>query len=163
VFSSRERRFSSLCFATIRVPQSVDVSSQDAVMSARDVARAARRAIECAHARLAAGDALLIFPEGTRSRTGAMTPLLPAVARYLEVAGAVVLPVALTGPDRMFPVNDPVLRPAPVIMRIGAPLDASQLFANAQNDRERVMNVIGRAIATLLPAGYRGIYSADQS
>jgi NADH-quinone oxidoreductase subunit N len=37
------------------------VSSGEAVLNARDVARAARRAIEVAHERLAAGDALILF------------------------------------------------------------------------------------------------------
>src|SRR3954469_1265992 len=78
VFTSRQRRFSSLCFGTIKVPQSVEVASGEAVLDSRVVARAARQAIEVAHARIASGDVLLLFPEGTRSRTGAMQPMLTA-------------------------------------------------------------------------------------
>jgi hypothetical protein len=58
VFTSRERRFSSLCFGNIKVPQSADVSTGDAVLSPREVARAARHAIDAAYERLAKGDAL---------------------------------------------------------------------------------------------------------
>lgn len=53
VFTSRERRFSSLCFGTIKVPQSAEVSSGEAIQNAREVARAARQSIEAARARLA--------------------------------------------------------------------------------------------------------------
>src|SRR4029077_8422764 len=76
VFTSRERRFSSLCFGNIKVPQSADVSTGDAVLSPREVARAARQAIDAAYERLAKGDALLLFGEGTRSRTCSLQPML---------------------------------------------------------------------------------------
>src|SRR3954453_11349470 len=99
VFTSRERRFSSLCFGTVKVPQSADVSSGEAQMDARTVARAAREAIEGAHRRLAAGDALLLFAEGTRSRTASMQPMLAAAAPYLDAPGSWILPVGLTGPE----------------------------------------------------------------
>jgi len=52
VYSSLRRRFSSLCFSTIKTPQSSAVSSEDAVMNAREVARAARQSIDVAHERL---------------------------------------------------------------------------------------------------------------
>ena len=106
VFADRQRRFSSLCFGTVKVPQSSGVSSEDAVLSPREVARAARHSIEVACGRLGAGDALLLFGEGTRSRTGAMQPMLPGVARYLDVPGTWALPVGLTGPEALFPVDE---------------------------------------------------------
>lgn len=81
VFTSPERRFSSLCFGTIKVPQSADLALGEAVLNAREVARAVRQSIDAARARLRNGDALLLFGEGTRSRTGAMQPMLPAAAR----------------------------------------------------------------------------------
>ena len=51
VYSNVSRRFSSLCFGTIKIPQSSSRSSGDAVMNAREVARAARRSIEIARER----------------------------------------------------------------------------------------------------------------
>ena len=87
VFTSRQRRFSSLCFGTIKVPQSAEVASGEAALSERAVARAARQSIEVALERLRQGDALLLFGEGTRSRTSAMQPMLAGAARYLDVPG----------------------------------------------------------------------------
>jgi 1-acyl-sn-glycerol-3-phosphate acyltransferase len=157
VFSDRQRRFSSLCFGTIKVAQSADVASGDARLGARDVARAARQAIDVARARLDAGDALLLFPEGTRSRTGGMNPLLPAASRYFERPGTRIVPVGITGSESLFPI-DGVLHPARVVVRVGAPMRAEALFADAGGDRRAAADGVGRAIAALLPAASRGVY-----
>jgi 1-acyl-sn-glycerol-3-phosphate acyltransferase len=162
IFSSRERRFSSLCFGTIKVPQSADVSSEEAVLQARDVARAARRAIEVAHDRLEAGDALILFGEGTRSRSGGLQRMLPAVARYLERPGTWVLPVGLTGPDALFPVGG-ALTAATVTMTVGRPRRTEVLTQSAGGNRRILTDALGLAIADLLPAEYRGVYSDTSS
>jgi len=81
VFTSRARLFSSFCFGTIKTAQSADVASEEAVMSPREIARAARRAIETSLERLGRGEAIVLFGEGSRSRTAAMQRLLPAVTR----------------------------------------------------------------------------------
>lgn len=159
VFTSRERRFSSLCFGTVKVPQSTGVSSEEAVLSAREVARAARRAIDVAQARLAAGDALLLFGEGTRSRTAAMQPMLAGVARYLDAPGMWTLPVGLAGPEALFSLEDSTLRPARVTMRIGQPVRADLLLSAAGGDRRVAMDALGLSIAALTPASYQGVYA----
>src|SRR5688500_14601928 len=69
VYSSLKRRFSSLCFGTIKTPQSTALSSEDAVMHPREVARLARQCIDIALDRVRRGETLLVFAEGTRSRT----------------------------------------------------------------------------------------------
>ena len=159
VYSSMSRRFSSLCFGTIKVAQSSGVASEGAVMNARDVAKAARRAIELAHQRLAAGDALLVFGEGSRSRSRGMQPLLPAVARYFEIPGAAVVPVGITGTETLFPIDDEVVHSVAIVARIGAPEDAARLCDRCGRDRRAMMDTIGGAIAALLPSEYRGVYA----
>ena len=159
VYSSLTRRFSSLCFGTIKVAQSSGRASEDAVMNPRDVARAARRTITMAHERLANGDALLVFAEGTRSRTRGMQPMLPAVARYFDVPGTMILPVGITGTDTLFPIGDEIVHTVAIVACIGASIDASQLRARGAGDRRVVMDMVGRAIAALLPPDYRGVYA----
>jgi 1-acyl-sn-glycerol-3-phosphate acyltransferase len=159
VYSSLKRRFSSLCFGTIKTPQSSAVSSEDAVMNAREVARAARRSIEIAHERLRAGDALLVFAEGTRSRTNELQPLLPAVTRYLDLPGTVVLPVAITGTEVLFPIGDDTLHPVRAVVRVGPPIDAASLRERAGGDRRLMVDALGQSIAALLPPDYRGAYA----
>ncbi len=159
VFTDRQRRFSSLCFGTLKVPQSAELSSEEAVMSAREVARAARLSIEAAHDRLRAGDALLLFGEGTRSRAAAMQHLLPGVARYLDVPGTRVLPIGLVGSEKLFPVADARISPAEVVMRVGAPIRAERFLDRARSDRRVIVDALGLAIAELLPRSYRGVYN----
>ncbi|MFN7916065.1 MAG: lysophospholipid acyltransferase family protein [Vicinamibacterales bacterium] len=158
VFTTRVRRFSSLCFGTIKVPQSTGVASGEAVLSEREVARAARQAINVAHDRMRAGDLLLMFAEGTRSRSGGMQPLLPASARYLDVPDTWVIPAGLVGPERMFPIESSRLQHARVTLRFGPPMLASALRSAAGGDRKLVVDAIGLAIADVLPPEYRGVY-----
>ena len=161
VYSSLKRRFSSLCFGTIKTPQSSALSSEDAVMNPREVARAARRSIEIAHDRLSLGDALLVFAEGTRSRTGGLQPMLAGVTRYLEVPGVFILPVGLVGTDALFPIGEDALHPVRAVARLGAPIEASVLRDRAAGDRRLMMDTVGLAISALLPPANRGVYGDD--
>lgn len=161
VYSNLRRRFSSLCFGTIRVPQSASLSTDEAVMNARDVARAARRVIEIAHERLRLGEALLVFAEGTRSRSGEMQRLLPGVARYLESPGTWILPVGITGSEALFPMDEGSLNPVAIDVRAGAPIEAAVLRERTRGNRPLIMDAIGQSIASLLPRAYRGVYATD--
>jgi len=159
VYSSLKRRFSSLCFATIKTPQSSAVSSEDAVMNPREVARAARQSIDIAHERLFKGDALLVFVEGTRSRTRGMQQTLTAVTRYFDFPDVWVLPAGITGTEAMFPIGEDGLHPVRATTTIGPPIEARELHELAKGDRRAMMDAVGVKIASLLPPEYRGAYS----
>jgi 1-acyl-sn-glycerol-3-phosphate acyltransferase len=158
VYSSLKRRFSSLCFGTIKTPQSTALSSEDAVMHPREVARVARQCIEIALDRVRRGEALLVFAEGTRSRSFGMQQTLAGVARYLEWPGTQVLPVGLTGTELMFPIGEEALHDVPIVARLGPAIDAADLHALCGGDRRAMMDEVGRAIANLLPEEYQGVY-----
>jgi 1-acyl-sn-glycerol-3-phosphate acyltransferase len=162
VFTSRTRRFSSLCFGTIKVPQNADLSSEEATMNVREVAQAARQSIDAALDRVRQGDALLLFGEGTRSRTGEMQPMLSGVVRYLEDDDVRVLPIGMTGTEQLFPIGDATIHPARVAARAGPSMLAGALRAAAGGDRRIMLDAIGLAIADQLPQEYRGAY-ADRS
>jgi len=159
VYSSLKRRFSSLCFGTIKTPQSSAVSSEDAVMNAREVARAARQSIDVAHERLFKGDALLVFVEGTRSRTRGMQQTLTAVTRYFDFPDVWVLPAGITGTEEMFPIGEDGLHPVRAITTVGPPIEGRELHDIAKGDRRLMMDAVGSKIAALLPPEYRGAYS----
>lgn len=161
VYSNLNRRFSSLCFGTIKIPQSSTRSSGEALMDPREAARAARRSIQIALGRLGLGEALLIFPEGSRSRSGQMQRLLAGVARYLDAPDVWVVPMGLTGTERLFPIGEETLNPVPLTLTIGRPVPASVFRERHEGDRQRIMDDIGLAIARLLPPLYRGAYGGN--
>jgi 1-acyl-sn-glycerol-3-phosphate acyltransferase len=158
VYTNLRRRFSSLCFGTIKVPQSTARSSGEAVMTTREVARAARRALKVADERLRAGEALVVFGEGNRSRSGQLQRLLPGVARYFASADVWLLPVGLTGTEKLFPVDADALHSVRLTVQFGRPVLAGSLLTHAAHDRRLAVDAVGVAIARLLPEAYRGAY-----
>jgi len=69
------------------------------------------------------GNTAYIFPEGTRSRTGAIGRATPGVGRVILRSGCTVLPVRLWGLDRILPVGRRLPRlGGQVRIRAGRPL-----------------------------------------
>jgi 1-acyl-sn-glycerol-3-phosphate acyltransferase len=157
VFTVPVRRLASLTFGTIKIPQSTSRASGEAVMSARDVARLARDIFRTAADRQQRGDHLLVFPEGSRSRTGAMQPCLAAVARYLEHPDAVIVPFGLAGCEKLVPLHEDHVYPAVIRAGIGVPVPAGELLERADR-RAQAMHAVGYLIADTLPQAYRGHY-----
>lgn len=75
-------------------------------------------------AELRAGGALVVYPEGSRSRTLAVHRPRSGVARMAEATGVPVVPVGVTGTHVAWPVDGrPRLRPGIVVtVHIGAPM-----------------------------------------
>jgi 1-acyl-sn-glycerol-3-phosphate acyltransferase len=159
VYSNPKRRFSSLCFGTIKTPQPPTRASENAVMPLRDLVRAARQSIDMAHERLAAGEALVIFGEGTRSRTRGLQQMMKGVDRYLDPDGTWVMPVGIVGSDEMYPIGDDTLYPVRIVVSLGRPVDAGLLRERSSGDGRVMMDAVGLAIANLLPPEYRGAYA----
>ncbi len=75
----------------------------------------------CARLLAHPGHVLIIFPEGTRSRTGATQPFKPGIGALLAEGGASVLPCYLEGAFRAWPKGRRLPRPVKVRLIIGAP------------------------------------------
>jgi 1-acyl-sn-glycerol-3-phosphate acyltransferase len=161
VYAEPWRRFASLCFGTIKTAQSSQVASGEAVMRPREVARIARETISLAFERLSAGDSLLLFGEGTRSRDGTLQPLLPAVARYCERPDLVLVPCGIVGTETFLGFADVRPQTTRAVLRIGAPVLASDLVARCERNRGEIVERIGRMIAATLPQQYRGAYAGE--
>jgi len=84
--------------------------------------------------RLKAGELVLIFPEGTRTRDGEVAPLKPgfiAVARRSRVP---LIPVGLDGAYQAWPRTAKFPRPGRVAVVIGKPLTTEQVAAMSDDD-----------------------------
>ncbi len=73
-------------------------------------------ALAQAAARLAEGLAVVIYPEGTRSRDGRLLPFRRGGFRLAAEAGAVIVPASIAGAERVLPPGR--LWPAPGTIRV---------------------------------------------
>lgn len=65
---------------------------------------------------------LLLYPEGTRSRTGEMGPFKPGVGVLAKFTGKPVVPVFVEGGNHLLPYGASMPRPALVLVRYGQPM-----------------------------------------
>lgn len=122
VYSALFRRIASACLNTLPVPQSTSLAHTEK-MSARELARKAGESLAAAQKALADGYLLIVYPEGSRSRTGHMGSFLRGVHRYLScVTPMSVVPLAIIGTERVMPVSTHGLHPGPVTVRFGPPV-----------------------------------------
>jgi 1-acyl-sn-glycerol-3-phosphate acyltransferase len=108
-----------------------------------------------------AGNSLVIAPEGTRSRTGALIEGKPGVAYLAARSGFPIVPVAITGTeDQVIGGNIKRLRKSKVTLTAGVPfiippLDKTNRDASLQKATDEIMC----QIAAILPERYRGVYA----
>ncbi len=119
-------------------------------------------ALRAARGLLRSGQAVLMFPEGTRSRDTLLHAALPGAATVALLADAPVLPVAITGTEQ---IRVPGIffawmrgRRPPIRVVFGPP---SPLATSASEPRraELATDELMRRIAALLPEARRGAYA----
>ncbi len=103
---------------------------------------------------LNAGEALGIFPEGTRSKTGELQPAHPGAARFSLATGAAVVPAAVVGtfPEHRRGISR--FRNAKVRVVFGAPMQpANSAEARvSREDTDRLAHEIMERIQELIAA-----------
>ena len=107
---------------------------------------AAKRSINLAVQRIRDGSSVVIFPEGTRSRDGLLAPFKKEGFHLAANAGVKVVPVAIRGAGEVMAPGKLWLRPGPVAIELGAPIDVSPDMTSPERDAlvERVRHEIQR-------------------
>ncbi len=112
--------------------------------------------------KLATDQCVMIFPEGTRSRTGAMKKAQPGVVRLAMKSQAAIVPVGITGTNGK---NSPlhVFRPTGRLrINIGRAFTLPDIEGRPSAAVLQSMTdmIMGR-VAMMLPSEYQGVYGAD--
>ncbi len=118
-----------------------------------------RAALRSALAVLADGHVLLVYPEGTRSWDGHNIGEIQAGAGFIaRRSGALVVPVASWGSERVIPRGSWIPRPADVELRIGEPFHLPSLGQDGRplSSKEAAAIMMERVIA-LLPVERRPV------
>jgi 1-acyl-sn-glycerol-3-phosphate acyltransferase len=112
------------------------------------------------------GENILIFPEGTRSRTGQMIQGKKGVLMFARMAKAEIIPIGMSGTDKLLPISktgdmgSEIWHHADVTINIGENI----IFPPKEKEEDkheyddRCMEILMRSIANLLPEKYRGFY-----
>lgn len=90
-------------------------------------ASAQREAIEL----LRKGRALVMFPEGGRTRTGRLMPFKMGAFRLALAHGVPIVPVTIKGAERIWPVGQMFPRPGKLTIIYHPPIEVPQLPADA--------------------------------
>lgn len=107
---------------------------------------------------LEAGGVLLIFPEGTRSPDGRLQPFKDGVATLALRSGAAIVPIGVSGTDRVWPRNRLPRPGGSVVVRVGAPFRAADVVpdgADRRRARTLVTEELERRISALVEARHR--------
>jgi 1-acyl-sn-glycerol-3-phosphate acyltransferase len=127
----------------------------------RDDNKAALASLATALEVLSRGEAFGIYPEGTRSRDGRLYRGRTGVAHLALTAGAPVVPVGLTGTERLQPVGSRLPRIVPVTVRFGEPIEVAGSYGGVPPGRARreVTDRIMTAIRALTGQEEAGVYN----
>jgi 1-acyl-sn-glycerol-3-phosphate acyltransferase len=104
-------------------------------------------AIERAAEALRAGNSFLIFPEGTRSRTGELLPFKKGGFIMAIKGQAPIVPVAIKGARDAMHKGSLIIRPVRITVSFGAPIATAGLMLD---DRDELIATVRNAVAALL-------------
>ena len=111
---------------------------------------------------LEAGQVLMVFPEGTRSRDGVLQQPKDGLAMLALRTGAPIVPIGVSESDRVWPRGQKLPRPGGrIVMRVGRPFQVQEELPEGidrKAAKAAATDVIMRRIAAELAPRHRGPY-----
>jgi 1-acyl-sn-glycerol-3-phosphate acyltransferase len=99
-------------------------------------------------AALRSGETIILFPEGTRGEAGVVAPFRAGVGRIVKtLPGVAVVPVFLSGPERIWPRGETVPVPLGIDVHVGKP----RTYDATREPRE-IADAIRNDVLALAPA-----------
>jgi len=118
-----------------------------------------RKAMRQANQLLAQGQALVMFPEGRRSKNARLQPAFYGSALIAFHNSVPILPVGITGTEKIKGVTW-ILRRPQIVVNIGPPFHLPSASSKLTRvELARLTEVMMEHIAELLPPEYRGNYA----
>ena len=146
VYTEPFRRLAAVALNTLMTAQSSQLSTNASGLSAREIAEIAVTSMKQAATWRAERGPVLLYPEGTRSRSGRLGSFLRAAGRWTRGA-EVIVPVAITGSENLF-AYDERMRPADVSLTFGEPFPTPK-------GKTAPLEAAWERVAALLPEAYR--------
>jgi 1-acyl-sn-glycerol-3-phosphate acyltransferase len=122
-----------------------------------------RDAIRRAEEKLKQGFGVIMFPEGGRSKNAQLKTALPGAALIAARMNVPILPVGITGSEKLKNLWWSFWHHPTATITIGKPFDlplADESKPTREQRREMIDYIMGK-IAELLPPEYQGVYAAE--
>ncbi len=110
----------------------------------------AQASVVAAAEALNAGLNMLVFPEGTRSRDGRLSPFKKGPFFLAQQTGALMIPVAISGTERMMRKGSFLVKPGVARVEMLEPINPAEYTT-----REQLMQAVHAALAAALPESMR--------
>lgn len=112
------------------------------------------------------GESLMIFPEGTRSRTSSLIEAKKGILLITRMTGVSIVPIGIYGTERLLPINNEGDMRAETFNNADVHINIGKQFELQKREKEQdkkeyedlSIKFIMAKIAELLPEDYRGVY-----
>lgn len=115
----------------------------------RSAPNSRHQALEEAIRTLRGGISLLIFPEGTRSKSNQMLPFRPGPFTMAIEAQVPVVPITVEGARELMPPGSLRIKPGPLTLTVLDPIDTTGMTSK---DRQRLMETVREKMEAALAA-----------
>lgn len=146
VYDDPFRRLAAISLNTLKTAQSARKGHDIKGLAPLEAARIALETVNRAGRLMAEGLLVVLYAEGTRSRNGRLGPFIKAASRYASSEEIQIVPIALSGSDKVFPVHQRLMSPAGVSISVGEAIPVGSCDGNVDAFKKA-----WRCLAEMLP------------